>query len=230
MKIVILPELALRVMWTPAPDASHSSLTYVINVTVESGGTAKLLSTYVPHPISMKTFTGLSSYSVGSVLLQATNPGAMSKAVTVSFRMVNLTGEGVLAIRPDAHESSLHACSCTVLQLILFVVQSLNCSIAVSDLTAEWINRTTLRVMWEPVQVTDGVSVAYIINYSPILEISNALQNVSEVNVTEFQMFKATKRAIVTMDNLHPSLFYHVRVMVHLNQFQDPCVTIGELW
>ena len=144
--------------------------------------------------------------------------------------MVNLTGEGVLAIRPEAHESSLYACSYTVLQLMLFVVWSLNWLIAVSNLTAEWINRTTLRVKWEPVQVTDGVSVAYIINYSPILEISNALQSVSEVSVTEFLMFKATKRTIIIMDNLHPSLFYHVRVMVHLNQFQDPCVTIGELW
>ena len=99
-----------------------------------------------------------------------------------------------------------------------------------SNLTAEWISRTTLSVMWEPVQVTDGVSVAYIINYSPILEISNALQSVSEINATEFQMFKATKRTVVLMDNLHPSLFYHVRVMVHLNQFEDPSVTIGELW
>ena len=96
MNIAILPEFALQVMWTPAPDASRSSLTYVIDVTVESGGTEKLLSTSVPHPISMKTFTGLSSYSIGSVLLQAANPGAMSKAVTVSFRMVNLTGEGLL--------------------------------------------------------------------------------------------------------------------------------------
>ena len=99
-----------------------------------------------------------------------------------------------------------------------------------SDLTAERINRTTLRVKWEPVQVTDGVSVAYIINYSPILKISNALQSVSEVNITEFQMFKGTKRTVVIMNNLHPSLFYHVRVMVHLNQFQDPSDTIGELW
>ena len=94
MKIVILPELALQVMWTPAPDASHSSLTYDINVTVESGGTKKLLES-VPHPISVEIFTGL-SYSIGNVLLQAANPGAMSKVVTVSFRMVNLTGEGVL--------------------------------------------------------------------------------------------------------------------------------------
>ena len=96
MKIVILPEFALHVMWTPAPDASRSSLTYVINVTVESGGTEKPLSSSVPHPISMENFTGFSSYSAGSVLLQATNHGAMSKVVTVSFRMVNLTGEGVL--------------------------------------------------------------------------------------------------------------------------------------
>ena len=98
MKIAILPEFALQVMWTPAPDASLSPLTYVIDVTVESGGTDKLLSASVPHPISMENFTGLSSYvySTGSVLMQATNPGAMSKAVTVNFRMVNLTGEGVL--------------------------------------------------------------------------------------------------------------------------------------
>ena len=109
-KIAILPEFALQVMWTPTPDASRSSLTYVINVTVESDGTEKLLSASVLHPISMENFTGLSSYSIGSVLLQAANPGAMSETVTVSFRMVNLTGEGVLAIRPEAHESSLHAC------------------------------------------------------------------------------------------------------------------------
>ena len=94
MKITILPEFALQVMWTPAPDASRSSLTYVINVTMESGSTEKLLS--VPYPISMKTFTGLSSCGAGSVILQAANPGAMSETVTVSFRMVNLTGEGVL--------------------------------------------------------------------------------------------------------------------------------------
>ena len=108
MKIAILPEFALQVMWTPAPDASRSSLTYVINVTVESGGTKQLLSASVPHPISMKHFTGLSSYGAGSVLLQAANPGAMSKTVTVSFRMVNLTGEGVLAIRPPMNLHCMH--------------------------------------------------------------------------------------------------------------------------
>ena len=115
MKIGILPGFALQVMWTPAPDASRSSLTYVINVTVESGGTKQLLSASVPHPISMENFTGLSTYSVGSVLLQAANPGAISETVTISFRMVNLTGEGVLVIRPEAHEPSLHECSCAVL-------------------------------------------------------------------------------------------------------------------
>ena len=96
MKTAILPEFALQVMWTPAPDASRSSLTYVINVTVESDGTEKPLSASVPHPISMENFTRLSPCSAGSVLLQAANPGAMSKTVSVSFRMVNLTGEGML--------------------------------------------------------------------------------------------------------------------------------------
>ena len=93
MKITILPEFALHVMWTPAPDASSSSLTYVINVTEVSGDTEKL-SASVTHPMSLEKFTGFSS--AGSVLLQATNRGAKSKVVTVSFRMVNLTGEGVL--------------------------------------------------------------------------------------------------------------------------------------
>ena len=102
-----------------------------------------------------------------------------------------------------------------------------------SDLTAEWINRTTLRVKWEPVQVTDGVSAAYTVNSSPIIGTADELQSVSEPNVTEFQMSKTTIRTFIIVDNLHPSLFYHVRVMVHLvhlNQFHDSSVAIGELW
>ena len=110
-------------------------------------------------------------------------------------------------------------------------IWSLNCSIAVSDLTAEWIDNTTLTVKWEPVQVTDGVSLAYSVDYSPIIGNANEVQCVSEANVTEFEMSKATKRAFVIIDNLHPSLFFHVRVKIHLNndQFQDSSVTIGEL-
>ena len=102
-----------------------------------------------------------------------------------------------------------------------------------SNLTAEWINNTTLRVKWEPVQVTDGVSAAYTVNSSPIIGLTDELQSLSEANVTEFQMSKTTMRTFVIMDNLNPSLFYHVRVMVHLvhlDQFQDPSVAIGELW
>ena len=99
-----------------------------------------------------------------------------------------------------------------------------------SNLTAEWINNTALRVKWEPVQVTDGVSAAYTANVSPIIGLTDELQSVSVVNVTEFQMSKRTMRTFVIMDNLRPSLFYHVRVMVHLNQFQDSSITIGELW
>ena len=109
-------------------------------------------------------------------------------------------------------------------------VQCLNFSNVVSDLTAEWINNTTLRVKWEPVQVTNGVSAAYTVNSSPIIGVTDELQSVSEINVTEFQMSKTTIRTFIIVDNLHPSLFYHVRVMVHLNQFQDPSVAIGELY
>ena len=80
--------------------------------------------------------------------------------------------------------------------------------------------------------MTDGVSAAYTVNSSPIIGITDELQSLSEDNVTEFQMSKTTMRNFVTMGNLHPSLFYHVRVMVHLvhlNQFQDSSVAIGEL-
>ena len=107
MKITILPDSALKVMWTPAPDASRSSLSYVINVTVVSGDTENQ-SASVPHPISLENFIGLSSHSAGSVLLQATNAGAMSEAVTVSFRMVNLTGEGVLSLACNLESLCMH--------------------------------------------------------------------------------------------------------------------------
>ena len=112
-------------------------------------------------------------------------------------------------------------------------VWSLNCSIAVSNLTAEWIDNTTLRVKWEPVQVTNGVSLAYSVDYSAIIRNADGVQCVSEANGTEFQMSKTTKRAFVAIDNLHPSLFYNIRVkvqVVHLNhdQFQDSSVAIGE--
>ena len=111
-------------------------------------------------------------------------------------------------------------------------VRSLNCFIAVSNLTAEWINNTTLKVKWEPVQLSDGVPAAYTVNVSPIARLTDELQSVSEANVTEFQMSKTTMSPFVIMDNLHPSLFYHIRVivhLVHLNQFQDSSVAIGEL-
>ena len=102
-----------------------------------------------------------------------------------------------------------------------------------SNLTAEWITNTTLRVKWEPVQATDGVSATYTVNSSPIIGITDELLSLSEANVTQFQMSKTTMRTFVIMDNIHPSLFYHVRVivhLVHLNQFQDSSVAIGELW
>ena len=105
----------------------------------------------------------------------------------------------------------------------------LHCSIAVSNLIAEWINNTTLQVKWEPVQVTDGVSLAYSVDYSSIIGNADGVQCVSEDNGTELEMSKTTKRAFVLIDNLHPNVFYHVRVMVHLNKFQDPSVAIGEL-
>ena len=60
-----------------------------------------------------------------------------------------------------------------------------------SNLTAEWIDNSTLRVNWEPVQVTDRVSAAYTVNSSPIIGIADELQSLSEANVTEFQMFKS---------------------------------------
>lgn len=93
MSIVILPQLALQVIWIPASDASHSLLTYIINVSLITG-TEKTISKFVQYPLSMEIITGLSSYSAGSVSLQAKNPGAVSEAVTANFKVVNITGEG----------------------------------------------------------------------------------------------------------------------------------------
>ena len=101
------------------------------------------------------------------------------------------------------------------------------------SITAEWNNNTTLTVKWEPVQVTDGVSLAYSVDYLPIIGNADGVQCVSEANGTEFQMSKTTKKAFLVIDNLRSNLFYHIRVKVHLehlNQFQDPSVAIGELW
>lgn len=95
MNIAILPELALQVTWTPAFDASHSPLTYTINVSLITDR-ENPISKSVQYPISMQIITGLPMYSAGSVSLQVRNPGAMSEAITANFRMVNITGEGMV--------------------------------------------------------------------------------------------------------------------------------------
>lgn len=103
--------------------------------------------------------------------------------------------------------------------------------IAVSNLTAEWINNITLRVKWKPIQVMDGVSAVYTVNYSPILGSSDGLQSVSDANGAELQMSTTTQMSSVVIDNLDPKVFYniYIGVMVHLNQIQDPSVAISEL-
>lgn len=103
--------------------------------------------------------------------------------------------------------------------------------LSVSNLTAEWINNTTLRVKWEPVQVMDGVSAEYTVNYSPIFGSRDGLQSLSEADGAELRMSATTQMSSVVIGNLDPKMFYniYIGVMVHLNQIPDPSIAISEL-
>ena len=83
-----------------------------------------------------------------------------------------------------------------------------------SNLTAEWIGNTTLKLKWEPVPVTDGVSATYIVYYSAIVESGNGTIE------TDAQMSKVTELYFVVIENLDPAAYYQLTVMVNLNQIQ----------
>lgn len=115
MNIVILPEQVLQVMWVPAVDASRSPVTNIINVIVKRGADEPVTKS-VQHPITIATINGLPEYSSGKVSLQARNPGALSKAITKTFRMVNISGEGWLIRVCTKHLGISLSCNNSTLQ------------------------------------------------------------------------------------------------------------------
>ena len=85
-----------------------------------------------------------------------------------------------------------------------------------SNLTAEWIGSTTLKLKWEPVPVTAGVSATYIVYYSAIVESGNGTTE------TDAQMSKTTELYSVVIENLDPTAYYQFTDIVNLNQIQIP--------
>ena len=85
-----------------------------------------------------------------------------------------------------------------------------------SNLTAEWIGNTTLKLKWEPVQVTAGVSATYIVYYSALVESGNGTIE------TDALMSKTTELYSVVIENLAPTAYYQLTVIVNLNQIQIP--------
>ena len=92
LRVLVLPTQILQFSWQPADDAGRSPINYIINATMT--GIDYNNSTSVMHPMTMATLSGLPPYSAGTVSVWAQNPGALSKPVSLKFRMVNIVTNG----------------------------------------------------------------------------------------------------------------------------------------
>ena len=92
LRVFVLPNQILRLSWKPADDAGRSPIDYIIKTTMT--GIDYNNSTSVMHPMTMVTLSGLPQYSTGTVSVWARNPGALSKPVSLRFRMVNVVTNG----------------------------------------------------------------------------------------------------------------------------------------
>ena len=91
VNVLILTSKTLQVSWEPADDAGRL-IEYTVNTTTTD--VEYYNSTFVKHPITSVSITGLSQYSAGTVSVWAKNPGALSKPVFSRFRMVNIVTNG----------------------------------------------------------------------------------------------------------------------------------------
>ena len=89
---LVIPKQILQVSWEPADDSGRSPINYIISATVT--GMEFNNSTSVEHPMTMATLAGLPQYSAGTVSVWAQNPGALSKPVSLRFKMVNIVTNG----------------------------------------------------------------------------------------------------------------------------------------
>ena len=90
MRVTILPDDILQVMWSPADDINRSSISYVLSINTSGANVTTFRN--LTYPTNMVTLTELPS--TGTVSLQAANPGALSEPVNAAYRMVNITGDG----------------------------------------------------------------------------------------------------------------------------------------
>ena len=79
----------LQVSWYPADDAERSSVNYLINTTL-TGIMNINHPTSVDHPITTTTLNEVPLCSVGTVSVQAMNPGVLGEPVSVGVRMVDI--------------------------------------------------------------------------------------------------------------------------------------------
>ena len=89
-------------------------------------------------------------------------------------------------------------------------------TLAVNNVTVEWITTTAMKVEWKPVDVAGGVSATYTVYYSPIMETRNELQNMNESSIA--QMSATTQASSVVIEQLDPDAFYQLSVTVDLNE------------
>lgn len=94
---------------------------------------------------------------------------------------------------------------------VIFTALTLN--FAVSNLTAEWIDNTTLEVKWTPVQVANGVSVTYIVYHS-------AMESRNGTMETEIHMSETIELSSIVIVNLDMAALYQITVMFNLNSIQ----------
>ena len=90
MKVTISPGQILQVMWLPADDINRSSISYVLNISSAAMNISSFKN--ITLPSTTVKLTGLPS--TGTVSLQSENAGALSEPVCVTYRMVNITGDG----------------------------------------------------------------------------------------------------------------------------------------
>lgn len=88
------------------------------------------------------------------------------------------------------------------------------------NVTAKWIDNSTLEVNWEPVPVTDGVTITYIIYYSAVMETRNGMHYVNGMTSSQTSITTQTSSGVIMQ--LDPAAFYQITVSVNFKENQGP--------
>ena len=87
------------------------------------------------------------------------------------------------------------------------------------NVTARWIDVTTLEVMWDPLPVTAGITTTYIIYYSTLMETRDGMQTENEMS--NRQMSETTMASSIVIRQLDSIAFYQIAVTVNFNENQS---------